>query len=366
MIKSFLSLKSEAFGLDISDLSLKIVNLKKKDNGLALSSFGSFPIKPGVLSGGEVKDEQSLAGIINSALKNVKGDKLRSRHIVASLPEEKSFLQVIKMPNVSKENLKSAVTYEAENYIPLPIESVYIDSQVVSSVSNKENGVDVLIVALPRKIVDAYMSVFKRAGLVASALEIESQSVARALVKNQKSAFPILLIDFGATKTGLSVFLENSLRFTSSIPVSSSGFTKIISRSLKIDITHAEELKIRCGLNNKTEEEKKVFESLIPSLTDLLEQVKKHIDYYQEHINDAHLSSENKKIKKIILCGGGAVLPGFVNFISTEINLPVELGNPWVNILPDPLREIPGITYKESLKYTVALGLALRGVNLEM
>lgn len=363
IIKSFLNLEPESFGLDISDLSLKILKLKKGKDGLRLSSFGDFPIKSGIVDNGEIKDEEALAKNINNALKRVKGEKLETRHIIASLPEEKSFLQVIQIPRVSKEDLKSAVIYEAENYIPLPIEDVYLDSQIISPVYDHLDHFDILIAALPKKTVDPYISCFKKIGLTANALEIESQSIARALVKNELAPFPLLLIDLGAVKTSFIVFSGYSLRFTVSIPVSSFGFTKAISHSLNVDINQAEKLKIKCGLNNKTGEEKKVFEALIPSLTDLLEQIKKYIDYYQSHADHEHLSSGNKGIKKVLLCGGGAVLAGLADFLSIELKLPVELGNPWINILPDPLREIPELTYKESLKYTTVLGLALRGIK---
>ena len=36
------------------------------------------------------------------------------------------------------------------------------------------------------------------------------------------------------------------------------------------------------------------------------------------------------------------------------------MGNPWVNILPEPLKEVPELSYEKSLSYTAALGLALR------
>lgn len=366
MIKSFLSLRPEAFGLDISDLSLKVVKLKRGKGGLGLASFGDFFIEPGVVSNGEIKDENALVKSIKNALGKVKGEKLRIRHIIASLPEEKSFLQVIQMPRISKEDLKSAVVYEAENYIPLPIEKVYLDYQVIPPVYGHLDHLDVLIAALPKETVDPYVSCFKKAGLIANALEIESQAISRALVKNELSLFPLLLIDMGATRTSLIVFSGHSLRFTSSISVSSNGFTEAISRYFKISADKAEKLKIKCGLNNKSSEEKRVFEALIPSLTDLSEQIKRYVDYYQtHHAGHEHLPPGNQGIKRAFLCGGGANLRGLADFLSRELEFLVEVGNPWVNILPEPLREVPELSYRESLRYTTALGLALRGINPE-
>lgn len=175
-----LNLKPEAFGLDISDLSLKIVKLKKKGKFFSLSSFGETEIKPGIISGGEIKDGKALSKMISLALKNVSGEKLKTKYVVASLPEEKSFLQVIQLPRMKEEELKKAVYFEAENYVPLPIDRVYLDSQIVPPLTNHLDHLDVLIAALPKKTVDPYLSSLKEAGLQPIFFEIESQAIARA------------------------------------------------------------------------------------------------------------------------------------------------------------------------------------------
>ena len=369
-----LTLKPEAFGLDISDLSLKIIKLKKIKNGFDLASFGEEKIKPGIIKGGEIKDEKALSEVIKEALIKVKGEKLKTKYVVASLPEEKAFLQVIQMPRMSEEDLKSAVIYEAENYIPLPIEEVYLDSQVIQPVHNHLDHFDVLIAALPEKTVDPYLSVLKMARLEPVSLEIESLSISRALIKGGVATFPVLLIDLGATRTSFIIFSGHSLRFTSSIPVSSGNFTEIIAKALGVDLAEAEKLKIKYGLEEKIQikikngtEKKtgrgKIFEALIPPLVDLIQQIKRYLDYYQTHASHEHLPPNGKGVSKILLCGGGANLKGLPELLSLELKIPVELGNPWVNILPESLKEVPELPLEKSLAFTTALGLALCGIK---
>lgn len=364
-----MSLKPNAFGLDISDLSLKIVKLKKspfkKENStLALSSFCEEKMKPGLIEAGKIKNEEDMVKIIKRALRKVKGEKLETNSVVASLPEEKAFLQVIQLPKMEKKELRRAVFYEAENYIPLPLEEVYLDFQVIPPFSNSLDHTDVLIAALPRETVDSYVSILKKAGLQPKALEIESLAIARALVKNGISPVPLLLIDLGATRTSFIIFAGYSLRFTSSIPVSSEKFTQAITRTLKIKEDEAEKLKIKYGIKEKkTKEGKEVFESLIPSLTDLTEQIANHIYYYHTHSSHEHLPPNGKGVAKVLLSGGGANLRGLSDFLSLELKIPVEIGNPWVNILPSSLKEIPALSFEESLSYTTALGLALRAIK---
>jgi type IV pilus assembly protein PilM len=295
MLVESLTLKPEAFGLDISDLSLKIIKLKKKRGVLSLASFGETEIKPGIIKGGEIKDEEKLAGIIREAIKKVKGEKIRTKYVVASLPEEKAFLQVIQMPKMAEEDLKSAVIYEAENYIPLPIDQVYLDSKIVPPVYNHLDHFDVLIAALPKKTVDPYLSCLKRAGLQPLTLEIESLAIARALIKNETTTSPVLLIDIGATRTSFIIFSGHALRFTSSISVSSGNFTEIISKALKINLTEANNLKIQYGLQLKEKEGKEIFEALVPALVDLIQQIKRCLEYYQTHASHEHLPPDGKE-----------------------------------------------------------------------
>jgi type IV pilus assembly protein PilM len=372
----FLNLKIEAFGLDISDLSLKIIKLKKKGKFFNLASFAETEIKPEVVQNGEIKDEQLLSKTIKETLNNIKGEKLKTKYAIVSLPEEKSFLQVIQLPRMKEGELEKAVHFEAENYVPMPIDQVYLGYQIIPSLNQSVDHTDVLIAAIPKKTVDPYLSCLKAAGISPLVFEIESQAVSRCLIKNENTKSPVLLIDLGATRTSFIAFSGNSLRFTTSISVSSNNFTEAVSKNLKISKSEAEKLKRKYGLEEKIKlkisnettmlkERGEIFESLVPSLADFSQQIGKYLDYYQNHDFHDHTKGCNRKIEKIILSGGGANLKGLANFLSLELKLPVELANPWVNILPEKLEEVPGLSFEKSLGFTTALGLAIRGLNYD-
>jgi len=359
----FPTLKIEAFGLDISDLSLKFLMLRKRGKKFSVVSFGESQIEPGIIEGGEVKDEEKLAKIVKEATKKVK-----TKYVVACLPEEKAFLQVIKMPIMSEEDLKSAIVFEAENYIPLPVSEVYLDCEIIPPVYNHLDHLDVLLAAIPKRTTDPYLRVLKKAGLKPIAFEIESLAIARALIKDQTTTYPVLIIDLGATRSSFIIFAGKSVRFTTSIPVSGIHFTELIAKNLKISFEKAEKLKIIHGLKKglkiklgeKTTLEKvkgKIFEALIPALVDLVQQIKKYIDYYQAHAYLSGLPPNGKRIHKVILCGGGANLKGLKEFLELELKIPVEIGNPWINT-----GEVKNFPKEKSLSFATAIGLALRGI----
>ena len=369
----FLNLKPKTFGLDVSDFSLRIVELSKRGRSLSLTSWGQSEIKPGLVQNGEIKDEEQMALVIKESLKRVQGRKIRVRNVIASLPEDKSFLQVIQMPKMAEEDLRSAIQFEAENYIPLHLDEVYLDFQIIPPLFNHLDHLDVLLVASPKNIVDSYNSCLKKAGLVPYVLEVESQSIARSLIKRGISPAPMLLVDFGKSATTLVIYSGRSVRFTSTIPVSSQQLTEAIAKDLGVGLAEAEKLKIdQASKRSKSKKEKvlgekdlknkKIFEAMAPVISDLIGEIRKHINYYQTHRGHEHLSASNKKVEKIILCGRGANLEGLADSLSFNLNIPVELGNPWVNVLPEPLKELPQLPFKDSLGYSAALGLALGGL----
>lgn len=363
MIK-FLDLNPEIFAIDINDLSIKIVKLRKKGDLFKIVSFREVRMEPGIVKEGVIIDQARLVQVLVSACSAVKGKKLGTKYVIVSLPEEKSFSQVIQMTNMTKEELKTAVPYEAENYIPLPIDKVYLDFQVIEEHSSAINHTDVLVNVIPRPIVDSYIETLKKAGLIPCILEIESQAIVRSLVKMGSKIPSTIFIDFGETKSSFTIVSGNSTRFTASLPISSRQLSVDIAEKLNLDFIQAENLKITYGLTLVTEERYDIKKIMEPVLNDLIAQVRRYISFYQGHVPHEYFSSEGK-IEKIVLCGGGANLKGLPEFISSNLGIPVEIGNPLVNLtLPrNPKHWL--VPPEKMLSLTTALGLALRGANYQ-
>lgn len=355
---SIFSLKPEAFGLDISDFSLKIAKLDKQKNRLKLISFGEEKIPAGVIEKGEVRDEERLAEIIIKARRKAKGKKIRTSYVISSLPEERSFLDVIQIPLLKEEEIEEAVKFEIENHIPLRLEEVYFDSERVPPVLNHPKYQEILIAATPKNIVEGYVNSLKLAGLQPRALEVECLAIVRALIKKDSVTNPLLIIDFGSSRTTFIIYSGKSVRFTSTISFSSQNLTEVLSQKLKIPPKKAETLKQKEGLEGK----KEVAKALTLPLNKLVDGIKNQLDYYRSHEAGDHIFRDGKNLEKVLLCGGGSNLKGLTDFLAERLKIEVALGNPWTNILTPPLREIPGLSYSKSLGYTTALGLAQKEI----
>ncbi len=350
-----LSLKPEKFGLDIKDSSVKVVQLKERPHGFLLSSFNEERIEPGIVQDGVIKDEEKLSGIIRDLCKNAKGNKIRTKYVVSALPEEKSFSQVIQMPSMDEEDMKGAVMFEAENYIPLTIDKVYLDFQLINS-DQRQNKCNLLIAATPKPIVDSYVSCIKKAGLIPYVLEPESQSVARALVLNRPDTKPIAIIDLRKESTNFIVYAGKSVRFTCSLPVTSEQITGQIAQKLSIPREKAEELKMKSGLLRNAECADEIQKAVKPVLDEFVFQIKKYINFYKDHIL-VEFFSRDEMLDKIILSGGGANFKGFADFLSREMHITVETGNSLLNFIE---MKNPYFDKQRSLSFVTSLGLAMR------
>jgi len=361
----FLDLKYDAFGLDINDSSIKIIKLIKKGKNFSVAFFNKTKIKSGIVESGIIKDQKAMADAIKSAFKTVKGKKLNRKYVVASLPEEGSFLQVIQMPKMSEDELKSAVIFQAENYIPLPIEEVYLDFKTIVPIKDSLDHTDVLVVATPKKVVDSYVSCLKLAGFIPVALEVESQSVLTALIKDETSEFPVVVIDIGENTADFIVFCGCSIRFTCSISVSGGQLTSAISEDLKISAEKAESIKIKYGISDFKKKAPAVAVKALQAeekfLDNFVSQIKKYVDFYQEHASHEHLFVPSG-IKKIILCGGGAMLKGLPEFLTEKLSIQTEIGDPFINLPGIKKNKIDPIDF---LSFSTAIGLAIRGVNIK-
>ena len=353
MFDSFI-IKPTAFGLDISDSSLKIIQLKKRGKSFALASFGETKMEPGIIEQGDIKNEKALSENIRKAVKEACGERIRTKRAIISLPEEKAFLQVIQLPLMKEEEAQQAIYFEAENYIPLPVEKVYLDSQIISC-DAKTRKLNVLIVDIPKTIIDSYVRSLKGAALEPVAFEIESMSISRALIKDNMDSQALVTVDLGENRTSFSIFFEQSLKFTATSQLSAKNFSELIAQSLKISFKEAEALKIKNGIG-RSKLGKKITEALSSTLETLVDLSEKYLNYCQ--------TQYNQKAAKILLCGGGANLKGLADFLSQRLKISVELGNPWTNIMSSRSKKAKMLTPEESLRYTTALGLALRGAKL--
>jgi type IV pilus assembly protein PilM len=344
-----------AFGLDISGSSLKIFHLEKQSQSLGVKAYSNTPLPKGLIANDTVTDNTTFDYLLKQTLEKPQFGRLSTNHAVVSLPEAKSFVRVIQIPHMSDAEADAAVPFEAESFIPLPIDQVYLDWQRVGQSSGEK--MDVLIVASPREFVDKYISLVEKAGIKIVAMEVESQSCLRALTAegNQDT---MLIVDLDAYRSSLIMVEDGGLQFTSTVPIAGNTFTESIARTLGVSSAKAEMIKRKVGINNTTEYPN-IKTSLVPILNNLTAEIKNILKFHNDH--------SEKQVSKIVFTGGSAKLNNLIEYLAPGFadmpTLKLELGNPWQRL---PQLRQPPIDALESLNFTTAIGLAERGVGYEI
>ena len=344
------SSRRPSFGLDVSQSSVKLMMMERKGKNVVVQGIAYAAMPKGAIVGDAVADEKTFSYVIKQSIEKPQYGRINSKYVVASLPESKSFVRVIQVPLMSDNEIEGAVPFEAENFIPLPLDQVYMDWQKLGVTGDKIN---ILIIASPKEYVENYLRVLDNCGLKTVALEVDSQSCHRALV-GDNSKDTVLIADMQAFRSTLVMVEQGQLQFTSSIPIAGNAFTESIARALGVSSAKAEEIKRKVGFNN-TADYPNVRTSLLPVLTNFGAEIKNVIRFHNEH--------SSVQVSKVLLCGGSARLGNITEFLNGELSdtgIRVELGHPWSNLAT---MKKPPLNEGDALGFTKAIGLSLRGLD---
>lgn len=345
--------KQNAFGLDISDGSIKVMQLIAKGDSYKVQGYADHNIPSGIMVNDVMVNKPMMVKHIRAAVENLDSGRVNTDRVVVSVPESKAFVRVIQIPKMSEEQAAQAVPFEAEQYIPVPIDQTYLDWQIISEEADKMN---VLVSASPKDYIDTLVGVLKEAGLRPIAFEVESAACARSLLSGDQKGKSNLIMDMDKFRSSLILTENGSLQFTSSVPIAGDALTTAIAKALQVPAEQAEKIKREIGIDPQPENAN-VFSALAPVIENLIAETRNIIKFHDEH--------SQLPLNRIILSGGTAKLLYIHNYIyeklGAEKKIPVVLGDPWINVFADK-NQIP-LDHKDSLSFTTAIGLALLGAQ---
>lgn len=344
-------------GFDISDRTIKYAAFRAR-GAPQIELFGEIPIREGVISGGEIKDENALVAACTSWLRREQR-KLPSQYVAASLPEEKAFLRIIQLPKVKKDAVGDAVRWEIEANIPLPKEQLLYGYEIIEPIEDSLDHFDVMVTAFPKTIVESYARALVRSGLMPTALELESQAIVRSVIAKIREKKAVIIADIGYTRTSLIVFAGGAIIFTSTFTLGGRDLENNIMKELGVDEKKAHEIKIAYGLNKK-EFEGELFASLSPAISALADEIKRAAGYYKEHAKHRHGAAE--EVSEVLLLGGDANLLGLTTYLSSTLKIPARIADVFTRFAENKIHFIPVLPKNQSLGYATAIGLALRGI----
>jgi len=334
-------------GLDIGTSSIKVVELAKHGNEFTLKSAGAVGYN-GPSVDNNLNDEKEMSSLAQVIKKLFQDAKISSKNVALSLPETQVFTRVMPFPLLNDQEIASAVKWEAEEYIPIPLKEAVIEHQILE---RRESAVPpqvlVLLIAVLKTLVEKYVKVAELAGLNVTSVETELVSMVRSLAPPGRS---VLLADFGAKSTDIAIAKNELLFFTRSIPTAGEAFTRAVSQGLGVNQAQAEEYKRTYGLV-ESQLEGKIGQAIAPIVKVVSQEIKKAVHYYQLNLHGESPAS-------IILAGGTAGMPGIAPLLTDLLGIEVTIGTPFVKIKVDPKASESLANYAPL--YAVAAGLAMR------
>lgn len=350
----------DAFGLDIGDLSVKLVQLKRhhvigRPTNFTVQQMRSVNLPSGAIVNGEIlQPEVVRKKILHILGKDGAYPKIKSPWVVADLPEPQTFLKVIDIPTPEKDLLFDEIAIHASKHLPFEIKDTYLDWQVVGNAPNDEST-RIIIAAVPKNIADSYTYLLEAAGLDPLALEAESVAVSRALITGSKDYAGIAraLLDLGGTRSCIIVYDHNTIQFSKSLGFSGEMFTTALAQGLKLEHNEAEKLKISTGLKY-TSEYPNYLKYVDPLINQLVTELRETLHFYKDHF------PESNPITHITMCGGTSNLLNLDTVLSQKMKISTRPANVWKNLNSETAANAD---LKKDLDYAPAIGLALRAAQ---
>jgi type IV pilus assembly protein PilM len=351
-------------GIDIGASAIKVVQLKQKGGRAILETYGTLALGPYNQGGVGQVETLSVEQTVQALNDLMREAGVTVRDGAAGIPSASSLVFTMEFPGkINEKDFPSIVPTEARKYIPVPISEVLLDYFVIpktqdsmfdhkSEIVQAAEKTEVLGVAIHNETVTRFKDILQKAEIVNPAFELETFSAIRSSIKRDLTN--ILFLDFGASRTKLSIIEYGIVRSFHVVNRGSSDITRAISQSMQIDFVQAEELKRTYGLLDNAPD------------FNVREVAELSVNYILSETSTVILNYEkkyNKTINKIILSGGGALLKGFYERAQQHFSSSVERSDPFAKAdAPAFLRDVLTTIGPE---FSVSLGLALLKLQAE-
>ena len=364
LLRAIAGRKETAIGLDIGSGSIKMAEVVMRGNKPFLRRAAVMAMPEHIVEEGSVVDEELLSEFLSRmAAKH----GFSSGSVALALGGRSMFIREVVFPRMSEKELREAIRWDLEKYVPFSAEQLYFDFWTIGPGST-EVDLRILLVAVPRDLVDTMVRVLGKSGLKMVAIEIEPLAVQRTL----PVAHDCMLIDIGADVSQMTLFQNNCPVFTRSIPIGGDRITEAIMEKMHLPREQAERLKFNGGIGLVESKHEVTSSSIVDAIdealddalgvaeveqffTELSGEVRRTLEYYQ-------VQNRSFTISQVFLTGGGAKTEGLTERLSRALDLPVFLHDPIADM------EITASFNREYLKgvgpqMSVAIGLAMRGLG---
>jgi type IV pilus assembly protein PilM len=277
--------------------------------------------------------------------------KIKNKQVVASLPENDVISRLVRLPPMKDSEIMDALRFEAETFVPYPLDDVSIDYEVIEK--DDAGRLSVFVIAARNDLIQFYVKLFKSLNLELVALESPSVAYRRVVTNGVKTVERVVVLDLGEKYTDIFNINKGNTYFARSVPIGGESLTRAVSLGLGLDVNSAEEYKKAYGIR-ETELEGKIRTAVLPVFNSIIDEVRKAMTLFSE-------DSGGKPVELLILSGGGANLPGMAEELTKLLGVEVQVAQPFVNIDITKIT-VPFNLNTDGCHFSLAVGLSLRGL----
>lgn len=352
--------KRERFiGIDLSPSAVKLVELSRSGQRYQVEAIAMEPLPENALENRNPTDLDQISLAIKRALK-LAGTSLKKAAV--AVPTSSVITRTITMPaQFSEDEIEANIQFEAAQYIPFPLEEIYLDFETRPA-KDKESQ-DVMLVASRKENVDLRDEALREAGIKAAVVDVEAyalentfQLLHEGLSKDKLSLsksgaeMRTAVIDMGATITTLYVFQGTKVIFTREQSFGCEQLTLAIAETYNLPKDRAEIAKRSGELSDDYTDT-----VLNPFVQGAAEQIANALQFF---FSSSHYNS----IDQIMLVGGGGMIAGLDKAVTTMTGTPAMIGNPFAG-MSNAKRVNQRLLLRDGPLFAVACGLALRSLD---
>lgn len=342
-------------GVDVSASAIKMVELSAHPKQhYRLEGYAQVGLPKGAIADGTISDLSVVAEAVKKAWRIL---GTRSKQIAMAMPAAMVISKRVSLAaELSEADLEFQVESEATQYIPFPLEEMYLDFQVLGPVSKKAQEVEVLIVAAKKEKIEDRIAVAEEAGLKVSIMDVDSYATENAfrLLTKQVPDFDkrktTMMIDIGAFMTHINVLVGTDSVYTREQAFGGATLTQEIQRRFGLSAEEASYAKRQSELPASYPEE-----VLAPFMQSVASEIVRAISFFTN-------STQHAKVDHLLLAGGVAALPGLANLVAEKTEVATSVVNPFLQMsLASGIK--PNQLALDAPALMVACGLAMRGVD---
>ncbi len=331
-------------GLDIGTDHVRVAVIKHSSSGPVLVGYAGVEMPMGAVVDGEIVDSAAVSSAIRELWRQ---PGIRGRDVIAGVSNQKVVVRLIDLPFMERDELAGAIQYQAQDYIPIPVEDAILDFQIIGDYMTPadEHMMEVLLVAAQRDMVEATVEAVHGAGLRLASVDVTPFAIVRSTLGLETSVLPdedevageaVAVIHIGSGLTNIVVVEKGVPRFTRVSSLSGNQFTQAVANVLNLTFDEAEQLKISAGLpdisaeahaapaaeDEKAQRLQVTQDALEREANKFIAEVRRSLDYYLTQ------TSQARSIRRIYMTGSGSQLKHITTYLEKGLQADVRLSDP--------------------------------------